>query len=196
MSEKLFNFENMNKLEPKKGRILLAEPFIEDSYFKRSVILLCEHNDEGSFGFVLNNFVDIELNELVEGLETIESRISLGGPVQTDNLFFLHKFEDLEGATEVTDGLYVGGKFEHLQEYTRLGVVKEGTIRFFLGYAGWSPDQLEDELEISNSWFVTDVDAIGDVMAIDHDHLWQDTLKSMGGRFSLISNFPENPTLN
>ena len=79
-----------NKIPPQKGRILISDPFLGDDYFERSVVYLCEHNQEGSFGFVLNNLVEINLNDLNDQFPEITTKISTGGPVETESMFFIH----------------------------------------------------------------------------------------------------------
>lgn len=191
----LNEFRNINKENPGKGKILISEPFLEDQYFKRSVILLCEMNEEGSFGFILNNQVNIELNELVEDLAITGFRVSLGGPVQTGNLYYLHTLGDqLPGSIEIIDGLYMGGEFELLKTKLETSTINEDQIRFFLGYSGWSSGQLEGEME-EYSWIVSKANR-KQIMDARDKTFWKETLKNMGGKFSIISNFPENPTLN
>ena len=191
----MFNFNNINRLEPKKGRILISEPFLEDEYFKRSVILLCECNEEGAFGFILNNIMKIELSELVEGVGNTGFNMSLGGPVQTSNLYYVHTLaEDIPGSVEVLPGLFVGGDFEILKARIALNEIDTDQIRFFLGYSGWSPNQLDEEM-LQGSWFVSEVEA-QQVMAGKQKKFWNETLVQMGGKFGMISNFPENPQLN
>ena len=107
MKDGFLDISKINKLSPKKGRVLISEPFMADERFKRSVIYICDHNEDGSFGFVMNNFLDISLSELVEDIVNEEFKVSFGGPVSPDNLFYLHTLrEELEGPYEVIDGLY------------------------------------------------------------------------------------------
>jgi len=191
----MLDFSNINKLDPEKGRILISEPFLEDEYFRRSVILLCEYNEEGAFGFILNNMMKIELNELIEGLDIEGFNISLGGPVQTSNLYFIHSSPELlPGSIEIIEGLYMGGEFDTLKEHIAAGTIVSDQIRFFLGYSGWSPNQLQGEME-ENAWFVSKVNA-AQVMAGNEKGFWNEVLSKMGGKFGMISKFPDNPELN
>ena len=82
-------FSNSEALE--KGKLLIAEPFLDEDYFRRAIIFLCENNNEGSFGFVINNFINIKLCDLDETFPDIETKISLGGPMEINSLYFLHK---------------------------------------------------------------------------------------------------------
>lgn len=191
----LLNFNKLNKIKPGKGTVLISEPFLDDDYFKRSVILLCEHNEEGTFGFVLNNYIDIALTDLIEDLPAFDTRISIGGPVNSDNLFYLHTLgENIPGSIEVFDGIYMGGSFEVLQVALESGTLQRDQVRFFVGYSGWSPGQLDDEIS-RNSWFVGKAKA-DDLMNPDIENLWQKVLQDMGSNFSLIAGYPENPNMN
>ena len=145
-----------NKIDPKKGRLLITEPFEESSYFNRSVILLCEHNADGSFGFVLNNYTTIKLTDF-EGLPEFETKIGIGGPVNSKNLYYIHTFGDkLKNSVQITKDLYAGGDFETLKYLISEGLIKENEIRFFLGYSGWVDKQLESELN-QNAWLVAEI---------------------------------------
>ena len=130
-------------LRPQKGQVLLAEPFLNDPYFRRTVIFLCEHNTEGSFGFVLNNYIDVDLEQIMENMPSYEGRISIGGPVRNSNLYYLHTLgEKIEESVEIIPGVYMGGNFEILKKLLVSGKVHKDQVRFFVGYSGWSPEQL------------------------------------------------------
>ena len=183
-----------NRLVPKKGRLLIAEPFLDDPYFKRSVILLCEHNKEGSLGFILNNYVDLKVSEVIKGFPDIPFRIAVGGPVNTSNLFYLHQQNDIEGARKIGDNLYLGGEFEQVMGRIQDGLLTPENIRFFIGYSGWGENQLSGEME-RKSWFVTRMNPEF-IMDTTNDDAWSDAVKNMGQKFSYMANFPEDPTLN
>lgn len=168
---------------------------MDDPYFKRTVILLCEHNEEGSFGFVLNRYVDVDINDIISNIPQIETRISVGGPVNSENLFYLHRIGDqIEGSTEILDGIYIGGHFDVLKEKIAIGVINAADVRFFLGYAGWSENQLEEELK-SKSWLVVPGEGTN-IMDTRNDNLWSEVLRDKGNDFSHFANFPKNPSLN
>lgn len=195
MKDGFLDISKINKLAPEKGNVLISEPFMTDEHFKRSVVYLCEHNEDGSFGFVLNNFLDISLSELVEDIVNEEFKVSFGGPVSPDNLFYVHTLKDeLNGSYEVIPGLYTGGKFEDLIPLINTGVITPNEIRFFLGYSGWEAGQLDTELSVS-SWIVGKT-TVGRVLNAHDKDLWKKILDEMGGKFKMISNFPEDPSLN
>ena len=144
----------MISLQPEKGHLLIAEPsIIGDISFNRSVILIAENNENGSIGFILNKPLDFSLGELVPEIES-DFKIFNGGPVEQDNLYFIHKVPELiTNSIEISNGIYWGGDFKRVIELVRNNEISEQDIRFFLGYSGWSPDQLEEELS-ENSWVI------------------------------------------
>lgn len=192
----LFEFNKLNKLKLKKGRLLVSEPFLDDDHFSRSVVLIGEHNEEGTFGFVLNHYVDqINLNDIMNDFPSFETRIANGGPVKTNNLYYIHTLGDmLPGSISLPEGIYMGGNFEKLRELIEKKRVQKNEIRFFLGYAGWSFGQLESEVR-ENSWIIANT-GYEHIMDTEQENLWETILKSMGDKHKVISNFPENPSLN
>lgn len=186
----------INTTAPQKGKILISEPFLDDDYFGRSVILLCEHNHEGSFGFVLNNFIDLDLRDVAKNFPDIETKIGIGGPVETDNIYFIHTRPDLlEDSRPVLPGIYIGGSYSKLLHLLETGEIKNTEVRFFLGYSGWSPDQLDQELK-ENAWLVTDIKA-KDIMDLNAgDNLWSKYLKKQGKKYAVMTSFPINPQDN
>ncbi|WP_027419272.1 YqgE/AlgH family protein [Crocinitomix catalasitica] len=184
-----------NKLEPKKGRLLITEPFEESSYFQRSVVLLCEHNEDGSFGFVLNNYTDLDLSDF-ENLPQFETKIGLGGPVSAKNLYYIHTLGDkLSESIHITGNIYAGGNFEELKSLISASIIKKSEIRFFLGYSGWVSKQLNGELK-QNAWLVADVENTEEIMDTSNSTLWEDSMKRQGGKYKAFAHFPKNPALN
>ena len=138
-------FDYTNENQPAKGKLLLSEPFLNDPNFDRTVVLLCEHSDEGSFGFILNKPSEVELNSIMDELNVVEGKAYVGGPVQHNTLHYIHRFPSLEGGQEIKNGLYWGGEFEQLLSILQSENVTEEDIRFFVGYSGWVEGQLEEE---------------------------------------------------
>lgn len=189
-----FEIDHKNMV-PQKGRILISEPFLMDSYFKRSIVLLTEHNDEGTVGFVLNKPVDLNLNEVFKEFPEIGVKVSIGGPVGTNTIHYLHTLGDIiPNSVNVLDDIYWGGDFKFVKGLIKSGKVDSDQIRFFLGYSGWQPKQLENELK-ENSWIVTSIDPFT-VMHSDTVNMWKETLSKLGEKYRMWSNFPENPGLN
>ncbi|HEY0679100.1 MAG TPA: YqgE/AlgH family protein [Chitinophagaceae bacterium] len=183
----------MNLLEP--GILLIADPFLKDPNFMRTVVFLCEHQEEGSFGFVLNRSYDYSLNELVSGLEDLKIPVFYGGPVQIDTIHFLHQYpEQIPGGFEITDGIYWGGDFETAIKLIREKEIDPNRIRFYIGYSGWGSGQLNDELK-EKSWLTVQASR----KIIFHkqtDEIWKDSLRMLGGEYEMMINFPIDPQLN
>ncbi|MEY2692064.1 MAG: hypothetical protein RIT03_454 [Bacteroidota bacterium] len=182
------------KLE--KGNLLLAEPAIlGDATFARAVILLAEHNHKGSVGFILNKPFPFTLNELIPEIKTT-FKIYNGGPVEEDNLYFIHNVPQLiPNSVEISQGIYWGGDFEQVKNLLNLGQLSPKNIRFFLGYSGWATSQLQEELA-ANSWIVNKNEYHEGLIGVSATNLWKKQLIQLGGEYVLWSNAPENPQLN
>ncbi|NOS86462.1 MAG: YqgE/AlgH family protein [Ignavibacteria bacterium] len=180
---------------PAKGKVLISEPFLNDPNFKRTIILLTEHCEEGSIGFVLNKPTDYLIHEVIEEFPEFDSVVYYGGPVQLNTLQFIYKGENIiDGSIEIMPGLYWGGSFDILKTLITSGTAAPEDFRFFLGYSGWTDGQIDDELEI-NSWIVADT-SIENIFSVEPDKLWRETLKGMGKKFAILASFPENPSVN
>ncbi len=186
----------MIALKPTKGHLLIAEPsIIGDVSFNRSVVLLAEHNQQGSIGFILNKPLEFSLDELVPEISK-SFKVYNGGPVEQDNLYFIHKIPDLiTNSIEISNGIYWGGDFEKVVHLINDAVVTEDEIRFFLGYSGWELAQLETELQ-ADSWVVLKNIYKNNVIKKSTDALWKEKMLELGGDYMLWSNAPENPNLN
>ncbi|MBT1701837.1 YqgE/AlgH family protein [Chryseosolibacter indicus] len=188
-------FRYKNKLIPERGRLLISEPFLPDPNFERTVVLLCEHNADGSFGFVLNKPSVLKVNEVMEDLTGMENLVYVGGPVQQDTLHFIHRNVRIENDVVITDNVFWGGDFESLLTMCDTRQLSSDDIRFFLGYSGWGPGQLESELE-QESWIVCDYVTNQLLFDTEPQLLWRKALDNMGGRYSVYSNYPVDPRLN
>jgi putative transcriptional regulator len=190
----IFRIET-NHVAPQQGHILIAEPFLSGTYFNRSIILLATYGDNGAIGFILNKKVDYPVEDLFLNFPDFDSEIHIGGPVGTDSIYFIHTLGDsIPGSINIKDDLYWGGDFEVLKMKIKLGLVSSQQVRFFLGYSGWDAGQLEEEIN-ENSWLVADVSQ-ADIMTADENVMWVQSVRNMGGKYSMWENFPENPSLN
>jgi len=182
-------------IDPGAGILLISDPFLKDPNFMRTVVFLCEHQEQGSFGFVLNRKYENTLDELIPELEGVKIPVYYGGPVQTDTIHFLHQYPDeIPGGVEVIKGVYWGGDFELLVEMIKKNSLDTGKIRFFIGYSGWGTGQLNDELNEKTWLTVKAVRKI--VFHNNHEEIWKDSLKQLGGDFEMMINFPIDPQLN
>lgn len=188
----MFNSNNI----PKNGCLLLSEPFMSDPTFERSVVLLCEHDTEGTLGLILNNPTHLILSDIIEGTDNNDFPIFIGGPVESGILFFVHRaFDRLQSGTHILDNIYWGGDFDKLLVLIQENLIDSSDIKFFLGYSGWSPEQLSNELN-QNSWavhknFDTDLLFIN-----DGEDLWKRAIISLGPKFAHVAGFPKSPNLN
>ena len=185
----------LNK-KPQKGKLLIAEPALTgDVSFNRSVVLLAEHNDEGSVGFILNKPLEYDICDLITEI-VVPFKVYNGGPVEQDNLYFIHKVPHLiEGSIEISDGIYWGGDFEKTISLINNLTITEADIRFFLGYSGWDSLQLDQELS-SNSWVVVANEYQSGIIEKSSSAFWKEKMLELGGEYLIWSNAPENPTLN
>jgi putative transcriptional regulator len=184
-----------SNLQVKSGQILLAEPFMQDPYFRRGVILLCEHNAHGSLGFILNKSIDMGLNELMSDFPPINSEVFYGGPVQTDTLHYVHNVGDLlDDSVQVADGIWWGGDFEKLKFLIQSELILPRNIRFFVGYSGWSGGQLEEELE-TGSWVVADANT-NYIFKAPYQRLWSQAMAHKGNTYEVIAELPEQMSWN
>ena len=186
-----------NNLLPAQGSILISEPFLQDAYFQRSVVLLVEHNTQGSMGFVLNKKTDLIVNTFFPELEEYpEIPIYLGGPVSANRLFFIHSLGDLivPDSVKIKDRLYFDGDFEALKRYIQTGHSIEGKVKFFLGYSGWTEGQLGNEIS-KNSWVVSHA-AKENVLLADGESFWKNSLEQLGSNYEAWTKYPKDPYLN
>ena len=186
----------MTSLKPAKGLLLVAEPsIIGDVSFNRSVVLIAEYNENGSVGFILNKPLDYKLRDFVP---EVNSKLPVynGGPVEQDNLYFIHCIPDIiPGSIEISNGIYWGGDFESLKNLLNEDEILKTEIRFFLGYSGWSKMQLEAELQ-ENNWLLIENKEKGKLLSKPANDFWKEKIKDQGGDYILFSNAPENPILN
>lgn len=182
------------KIEP--GTLLIAQPFMMDQSFRRSVILICDHSPEdGTIGFVMNKGIDMTIEDLIADFPEFDAPVSYGGPVGTDTIHYIHDIGHLlDDSIEVCKGVYWGGDFEKLKILIDKKLVLPKNIRFFVGYSGWSEGQLMDELEYG-SWLTSELDP-NYAFQSENSTLWQQVLDHKGERYTVISRMPENFNLN
>ena len=181
-------------IDPAAGVLLIADSFLKDPNFSRTVVLLCEHKEAGSFGFVLNKQIEQTLDELISDLEGHRLPVYYGGPVQMDTIHFLHQYPDLiPESVKVSDGIFWGGNFETVTALLKSKIIDLDKIKFFIGYSGWGDGQLSGELT-ERSWLTVKANQ-GLVFNTGFDEIWKNSLKTLGGEYERMINYPIDPQL-
>ncbi|CAI8302253.1 MAG: Uncharacterised protein [uncultured Bacteroidota bacterium] len=180
----------------KAGDFLIATPTIIGDYnFQRSGILMVDCKTTGTVGFIINKKLEYTLDDLMENVSS-PFPMYYGGPVEEDNLFFVHKLGDqIPNSIHIERDLYWSGDFESVLKLIESKKVNPTQIRFFLGYSGWSEGQLESEIK-EDSWAVIEAEEVIDWMDNSSEDFWKNQMRAMGGRFLIWSNAPENPLSN
>jgi len=185
-----------NHMSPEKGKILISEPFLQDFYFQRSVVLLVEHNAKGSMGFVLNKNTGLLVNDFMEEFEDIPNiPLYLGGPVSSDRLFFIHSLGNLiPNNVQISERLFFDGDFDAIIAYIKSGNPIKGRVRFFIGYSGWTKNQLSGEIN-EDSWLVG-LPGKNNILLTEGESFWKQAVESVGGSYKTWINYPKDPRLN
>lgn len=177
------------------GIFLLANPFLPDPDFKRTVILIANHDGEGSLGFVLTRPSGYTLGDVSETFQDVDIPLYFGGPVELDTLHYVHRLgREIPGSRNIAPGIWWGGDVEMLVQKIQAGDLAESSYRFFIGYAGWGAGQLVHETS-EKSWIITTA-ADEKLWPYAPDKLWRETLRGMGSEYAIVANFPEDPRLN
>lgn len=188
-----FKIQHQN-IVPVSGTILISEPFSNDAYFKRSVVLLTLNDEDGSVGLILNKNVEIPLVDILGEEFELDASVSIGGPVSIDRIDYLHTLGNkIPESKHIVGNIFWGGNFDVIVKLLRLNAIKKEQIRFFLGYSGWSKGQLKSEID-NNYWLVSHADE-KTIMTQD-DNYWRSTLQRLGKNYSAWLNIPEDPQLN
>lgn len=185
----------MSEVEVLKGSVLLAEPFMMDSHFRRAAVVLCEHDEEGTVGFIMNKPIDVRINDLIGEFPKFDTGLFYGGPVATDSIHYIHNVGDLlDDSIQVGKGLYWGGDFEKLKFLIDSKLILPPNIRFYVGYSGWSTGQLSEELN-TGSWLLTDMHP-NYLFKSEPVMLWEEILSGMPDPYSVIAQMPDGANWN
>ena len=180
---------------PEKGKILISEPFLPDTFFNRSIVYLTDHTSQGSVGFILNKKLDLQVSAAIEGFEGWDENLSMGGPVAPDTLHYLHNLGDVIPKSVLVQGnIFWGGDIDTIRELIKAKKINKSQIRFFLGYSGWSAGQLERELK-ENSWVIAKVNS-NIVLNSRGDDIWKNVLRSFKNKYRMWADFPDSPEMN
>ena len=187
------------KREVHTGDLLVADPFLSEKWFNRSVIALLDHDADGTTGVVLNIPIDTTLNEIVDGIDREDPvPVFCGGPVGQDRLFFVHTLgeEVIPHSRMFMPGLWLGGDFDAAVAYINEGYPIPGFIRFFVGYSGWSAGQLDGEIA-TDTWAVHRPE--GDLHSLltgEGDTYWHNIVRQLGVHYRPWSVMPQNVQSN
>ena len=178
-----------------KGILLIAEPFMKDANFQRAVVLLCEHQETGSFGITINRPTDKPVAEYIEGIGNYTLPLYDGGPVGKDHIHFLHKLPShIPNGNWVGEETYWGGDLEAAKYVINSGLGNDSNIRFYLGYSGWGEQQLDEEMD-EKSWLT--VPATGRLVFYQNKtEIWKEAVRSLGDAYTPILNYPLDPSFN
>jgi len=187
-------FDFNSRINLKKGYLLVAQPLLIDSYFNRSVILICDHNKNGTIGLQVNKCS-------VRNLKTINSKILiddkyfLGGPVD-NNIFFLHKKNIVfNESVKLNNNLFFSKNIDYLYSLIEKNKIKKDQFKLFIGYSGWNKGQLEEEVN-KNSWIVIPKFDINIIFSRNYKNIWKDVLTDSSRIHKMFSNYPINPRFN
>jgi putative transcriptional regulator len=194
----------MTEVSSLTGRLLVASPALADPNFDRAVVLLLDHDEEGTLGVVLNRPTPVGVGDVLEPWATLAGAppvVFQGGPVSLDSALALAVVPGEARSRDGEDGEPLGWQRVHgaiglvdLEAPPELLAAELGSLRIFAGYAGWGPGQLEDEL-VEGAWYVVESEP-GDVSAPDPEQLWRSVLRRQRSELAMVATYPDDPSLN
>jgi len=181
--------------QPAADRLLIADPFLKDEHFMRTVVYLCSHSNEGSLGFTLNRPFTHNLDQLMDGIEVKGFPVSLGGPVGLSSIHFIHSLQNLIPDTEMlNDNIGWGGNFDVVRKLINERKITPQQIRFFVGYSGWSAGQLEEEMA-EKTWLISKAPS-SILFSLNQEDCWKNSIRLLGSEYEPLINYPIDPQLN
>ena len=157
-------------------------------------MLLTEHNEKGSFGFILNKPVNIFANEILKNFPEKNFNVSIGGPVNQNSVHYIHTLGGkIPNSVNICENVFWGGDFDVLRQLVKQGLIKKSQLRFFIGYSGCEPKQLYEEI-LKNYWIVSEINT-EKIMNVKKDY-WKNILDSLGEKYKIWANSPQNPSMN
>jgi len=181
-----------------RGSFLIANPVLPDPNFSRTVVLMCNHDEQGSFGLVVNRKADLDATEILQSINfpgSAEYELYVGGPVSPAQMFYLYRStKEIMGADHVCEDIFVGMRLDMLSEVVESVNDPKRDIRFYVGYSGWGAGQLAGEME-RKSWLTCDAKSEF-VFHEDESKIWAGAVKSLGEEYEYLLNAPVNPQWN
>ncbi|MEO2056519.1 MAG: YqgE/AlgH family protein [Flavobacteriaceae bacterium] len=179
-----------------KGCLLLADPnIINDPCFNRAVILITENSEDEVVGFIINKPLEYNFEDIFSGTGK-DYKIYNGGPVNKDNLYYIHNLPNLiPNSIKVSNNLFWGGDFSNVKKLIKDNKIGSNNIRFFSGYSGWTLPQLNNEIK-EKSWIITNNRFNDKILKSKTNEFWKEEIKKLGNDYKIWSNAPENPNLN
>jgi putative transcriptional regulator len=191
----ILNFDNIKSEAVQEGCLLVAEPFLQDSNFTRTVLFICQHDESGTCALVINKKdYALKVKDLVPNLPNCEIPIWVGGPMEHNKIFVLHNVPHLIKGQNVQNIISFGADFEKLSKYIIEGTITEKNVKFILGYSGWDVNQLNDEL-VENAWFVARAKQ-SLILETNESIIYEQSLELFGKPYKKLASFTSNPQLN
>ena len=195
----IFNIDISGPAMPRPGALLVSEPFLREDFFQHGVILVTEYEfGAPAMGVVVNHPTGYTLQSLIEGIDREDDiTVYCGGPLSCDRLFFVHTLGNdiIPDSNEVAPGVYIGGDFDAMRQYINAGYPVEGYIRFFVGYSGWSREQLDEELR-NKVWAVAECKDYHALLTGENDSVWHRYVRALGKKYRGWRYHPRNPQCN
>ena len=182
------------KPKPHVGALLLSEPFNPEPNFKRAVVLISQHDQRGSIGFILNKPTPLLINDVLEDFPEFKAYVHWGGNQRLDSVYYIHTIPNLKGAQPITNGIFWGGDYEHLKLMVETRQINPEQIKFLAGYNAWSPRKLAKEIREEN-WWVADAD-LQSAFKEPSDTAWGNILQRNGHIYGILNDFHEDPGFN
>lgn len=178
-----------------QGQILVAKPLLNDGDFKRTVVLLAEHTEQGSLGFVLNKPMHLNLKDVLPGLDDLKIPIYYGGPIAQNQLFYVHTAgKEISNSIHIQNNYYWSGSFLEITDKLKSGEMNPAQIRFFIGYSGWGAGQLADELD-EKVWGLLD-SYTTEFLNKHADDIWPEQVTRLGKNYKVFADIAQEPSLN
>ena len=178
-----------------KGKILISSPsLLSDMIFYKSIILIVDKTEDGLTGLILNRRTDLFITKDIKSIRKVKIDLYYGGPVSNNHYYLLKSESDHLESIKIDKNLYWGNNLEYLFDQIENGLIDQQDVILFQGYSGWNLGQLDNEIE-NNSWIVIS-DQIENVFNFKENNSWNKIIKTLGKKYRIWSNSPDDITLN